>query len=297
MIHVFFVPGMFGSMIEVSLRAFTDLDGTLQPKINDDGSSHSFRKQFHCTNQTRLGTKDASVSVATPIYPFERMRLPEMLTRYAENTPSWLTDKKILIYACDLKWAEVNLLFQYHKIAVGIEAGLGIFGSNVYQPLITRWNADYRKWQDMAPWQYREWLSLFYPEYVQEWINSQHQVTADFLVMSSKSILESPKESLCKIIDFCGLTLLVPLDDFATEFRQKQQYVLAEYDLIEQIVRSVLNQEKFSWPKLSIIGESILQHHFRSQNFEWFCDGLDILPTNSLEFADILYQPTKDLHA
>lgn len=297
MIHVFFVPGMFGSMIEMSLRAFTDLDGTVKPRITDDGSAHSFAKQYHCVNHDRLGVDDAAVSIATPIYPFEEIKLPEILEQYAANTPTWTSDKKILIHASDQKWAEINLLFQYHKIAIGLNQGLGIFGGNVSEAHIKSWNPAYSKWQDMAHWEYREWFSLFYPTYVQEWIVAKNQTPDDFLILSSQAMLESTKECLYKIIEFCQLSLIASLDDFAVEYQQKQQYVLHEYHLIEKIVQSVMNHEQFSWPQLSIIGESILQHHFRSQNFEWYCDGLDILPTNSLDFADILYQPTKELHA
>jgi hypothetical protein len=297
MIHVFFVPGMFGSMVEMVLRSFTDLDGTLKPKISDDGSAHSFRKQHHCTNSWSIGIIDGTVSISTPIYPFKDLKLPEILLEYTQQIPTWFEDKKILIYAHDMKWAEINMLFQYHKIAIGLNRTLEIFGGNVNQHHVSRWNAQYTSWKDMAQWEYREWLSLFYPVYVQEWIVSKNQVSDDFMVLSSQKLLECPKECLYEIIDFCELNLLTSPDSFLDEYRQKQQYVLHEYELIENIVRTVLNGQKFSWDQLSIIGEAILQHHFRTQDYEWYCDGLDILPTNSIDFADILYKPTKEMHA
>jgi hypothetical protein len=297
MIHVFFVPGMFGSMIEMSLRAFTDLDGGVEPQLKSDGSAHTFQKQFHFCSFDSKDCLPAQTSVTTPIYPFAQASLPMILDWFSRSAPTWSTDKKILVHAADKKWAEINMLFQWYKISIGLKRDLEIFGSNANGNDIKRWNPEYTDWSDMHRWEYREWLSIFYPTWVNEWIDSRHQVSDDFLTMTNQSLIDDTGESLEKIIDFCHLRLVKDLTNFAREFRQKQQYVLDEYDTIERIVDSVLQKQSFSWNTLSIVGEAILQQLFRSRGFEWRCDGLDELPTNSIKLHDYIYQPDEMIHA
>jgi len=297
MIHIFFVPGMFGSMIEMAVRAFTDLGGKIEPRFKEDGSAHTFSKQHHPLVLREIKLTDSDIKITTPIYPFEESGLEQIIKEYETSVPTWEKDDKILIYAPDTRWAEINLLFQYHKISIGIGQGLKIFGGNVNSKDIVNWNKNYVDWRQMRIWEYREWFSLFYPQWIEEWIISKNQVSKDFLTVSNQQILESTKETLLEVVHFCGLTLTRPIDDFVRQYQDLQKYVLHEYDTITAIPSMVIDQKSFSWSKLSIVAEGILQNHFRDLGYEWRCDGLDILPTNSIEFADIIYQSKENLHA
>ena len=288
---------MFGSMIEMALRAFTDLDGTIEPRFKEDGSAHTFRKQHHPWTSEMIELSDDNISITTPIYPFREQGLEEILDIFQTSMPCWADDKKILIYAPDTRWAEINILFQYYKIGIGLGHGLEIFGGNVNSRDIIGWNKDYVSWQQMKTWEYREWFSLFYPQWIQEWIISKNQVPDDFLTVSNQQILQSTEQTLLEIADFCGVKIIHPIDDFSKQYQELQKYVLHEYDTLTEIPSMVINKKSFSWPKLSIVAEGMLQNHFRNLGYEWRCDGLDILPTNSIEFADIIYQPTEKLHA
>jgi hypothetical protein len=296
MIHIFFVPGMFGSMLEMALRAFTNLDGTLQPRFAADGSSHTFRKQYHPLALQSI-LYDVKAKISTPIYPWRDSSLKSILEQFECKMPNWHQDQKVLIHASDIKWAEINLLFQYHKISIGLGRGLDIFGGECNNLNITNWNPQYKDFQQMARWEWREWFSIFYPVYVQEWIDSPKEVSRDFLILTNQQILESTEDTLLRLIEFCGLTRIKPIEDFIPEYQRGQTYIVKEYNRINDIIDSVTHNKSLSWESLSIVGEAILQNRFRNAGFEWYCDGLDVLPTNSMDFQNILYQSTGDLHA
>ena len=277
MIHIFFVSGMFGSTIEFVLRSFTSEYTPVDAYVGIDGSMHSFRKECHprAMNDV-LSAKLSENSITTPIYPFKTHHLPEILKSYP------LDKSNILIYADSLRSAELNLVFQYHKIAVGkfIQVGFKLFcGENAHN--IINWNKDYTHWSQMKPWELREWFSLFYVSWVQEWIDSADQVPTTFLKIKNTNILFDTKNTFLKIIKFCNLTLSTDLDLFVKEWTDKQLYIVNEFNLLDSIVEHVVNNQEFNWSLISIISESILQQRLRSKGFEIKCDGLNTFPTNS----------------
>lgn len=280
-------------MIEMCLRSFTDLDGKLIPTIKKDGSCHTYSKQFHLTSNQQILEIDPEVQITTPIYPFLHHDLDEILNGYRKIVPSFQQDKKILIHASDQKWAEINLLFQYYKISLGLNLSFEIFAGQTNQQNVRKWNPNYQHWSEMKRWEYREWLSLFYPKYVEKWIYSPNLISDDFLVLSNREIMESLVDSLQKIIKFCGLRITKSSDDFVKEYIQKQQYILEEYSLIDSIIECTINQKELTWQAISIVGESILQQKFRQLGYEWYCNDLNELPTNSIDFKKLIYQPRK----
>lgn len=295
MIHVFFVPGMFGSMIEMSLRGLTDIDDGVEPLIAENGSCHVYTKDFHVTDIDQFCSicTDRDVKITTPIYPWNTKHLDQILPIFAEKFESWHQDSKILIYAPNQKWAEINMLFQYYKISLGLGRGLEIFGGNTNTHNIQNWNNNYTHWSQMQSWEYREWLSLFYPVWIQEWVVSPKLVTTDFLVISNKEILESMSATLHKIFNHCRATVIKPIMDFCQNYVSKQKYVLQEYSLIETIVEYTINRRALTWQPISLVGEAILQQKFRQQGYEWYCDGLDLLPTNTRDFQNIIFLDSK----
>jgi hypothetical protein len=287
---------MFGTMLEAALRSFTDIDGTLRPVIKHDGSMHTFQKQHHPLHIGDIAETTKSTAVTTPIYPFAQAKLPQILEEYTQ-LPSWQHDHKILVHASDRRWAEINMLFQYHKIAVGIGLGMNIFGGNAEQ-VACRWNPNYQSLNDMRVWEMREWLSLFYPAWITEWIESPQYVGSDFMILTNQQVLEHTRDCLATVADFCDLTLSGDINQFAVQYQQAQQYVLDEYSQIESILYHVLHDMPRTWQQpLSIIGEAILQQQFRAMGWEWQCDGLDELPMDSVKLSAIIYQPDKDPHA
>lgn len=291
MIHVFFVPGMFGSTIEHVLRNYTKEYKKTAGTVLSDGSMHSFDKECHLVSRHDLQNtavkKLHSNSITTPIYPFPTLKFSELLNYYSNNIQ---TGKCILIHSNTLSEIELNCLFQYYKIAFGTTGNMGlkIFFDCANYSSVSRWNQFYQCWQDMQQWELREWFSLFYPQWATEWIDSQHQVTDAWLKLSNVEILTASKESFLKIINFCNLTPDGDLEEFVNIWKSKQQYVLDEFNLLEQIILHTLDNQDFHWSALNIISEAIIQQRLRLLNYEIMCDGLNTFPTSSKDLYKLL---------
>lgn len=288
MIHIIFVPGMFGSAVEFALRSHTVEGDNPAGNIKADGSMHSFLKQFHSAWSTKPETLSADIWITTPIYPEYNMYLPEIVNKMQKYSTTWKSDKKVLIYAIDRKWAEINLLFQYYKIAVGLKKDLDIFFSGLNTDNVKQWNPLYQTFKDLKPWELREWLSLCYPDWIQKWIDSPAYVDDDFLLISNKEIIENTEYSFSKIIDFCGLTRANSLSQFVIEYQSAQKYVLDEYKIIENIVQYSIDNQHYCWDDLNIVSEAIVQQQLRAHNFEIRCNGLDIFPTDAVTLHKLL---------
>lgn len=291
MIHVFFDCGSFGSTIEYVIRNFSNYKlGPIDAHIMADGSMHSFRKQHHITKwdelEKFLSHAKNSEAITTPTYPFLECKLPELLQHFSQ-IPTWQYDRKILVYQPDLRAAELNLLFKYHKVCNGQKAGLSIIvGDNQHN--LSGWNSEYKHWSEMKTWQLREWLSLFYPDWVTEFIQSRDQVNNDWLKITNTDLLFDTKRTFDTIISWCGLQVTKDLDAFVNQWQLAQQYIVDEFTLLDKILEATLKQKSIEWHPLNIISESILQQRLRQQNYEIRCDGLDDFPTNSKQLYNLL---------
>lgn len=291
MIHVFFVAGMFGSTIEYVLRNFTNEYEKIPGEISADGSMHSFKKEYHPGSLARVDPAISlnSRSITTPMYPFPEMHLEGIIDILRKQISTFETDRRVLLYASSLYDAELNMLFQYHKIATGdmIHKGLGIFfGNNAHN--IVNWNPNYTHWSEMEQWELREWFSLFYVQWVQEWIVSQHQVDDSWLCIKNTDILYNPLAQFKRIINFCELTEVDGIELFADKWHAAQQYIVDEFDLIDKIVTATINNSPLRWNDLNIIAEAIIQQRLRSTGYEVRCDGLNTFPTDSETLYNLL---------
>lgn len=290
MIHVLFVPGMFGSTIEFVLRSYTQEYAPINAQIQLDGSMHSFAKQAHFLDTKSISEffKDCQVdSITTPIYPFNEQHLPEIINLLDQHIGP--LDSCVLMYANSLEDAELNMLFQYHKIAFGIECNLGLkifCGSNAHN--IVNWNTEYIHWSQMQAWELREWFSLFYVSWCKEWQDSYHQAPSKFAKIKNTDILNSPYSTFASIIQHCGLTEKSGLLEFANKWKQSQQYIVDEYHLLGEIVDCSIANQSLSWEPINIIAEAIVQQRLRSKGYEIRCDGLNTFPTDSKTLYNLL---------
>lgn len=301
MITIFFVPGTFGSMIEYSIRRYSleysDQKITLVGVQNDenrsiilnDGSVHSYKKMNHfgCKKTALQQIQDATTdSILTPIYPFSDLHLNDILSMHQDILPQ---SRNVLVYIKNRRDAELNMLFQYHKIAFGnrIHRGLSIFcGDNSKN--IVQWNPDYTHWSEMQRWELREWFSLFYPDWTQEWIESVNQVDASWLTVTSADLLYQTVSTMDRIMQHCRLTKQGDLESFLIQWRSRQQYVINQFSNLERIVQCTTEQIEFSWNELDIISEAIVQQRLRGKRFEIRCDGLNNFPTDSKSLYNLL---------
>jgi hypothetical protein len=290
MIHVFFVPGMFGSTIEYVLRSYTEEYNGIETAILDDGSMHSYDHTgfSDLTAIDEFFQKNAQLpdSITSPAYPLHHSHLPEILARYQLYTSS--KDRSILLYAPDRNSAELNILFQYYKIAKGMRSkGLDIFSRNNLHNIVN-WNKNYTHWNQMQSWEWREWFSLFYSSWVQEWIDSKNQVQNNFFVVTNTDMLYNTEHCLKDIISFCSLTAKSGLSEFVRKWQSKQQYIIDEFKLLDKIVVSTTNNQLLTWLPISIVSEAIIQQRLREIGYEIRCDGLNNFPSDSESLYNLL---------
>jgi hypothetical protein len=290
MIHIFFVPGMFASTIEYVLRCYTEEYESIDAEVLADGSMHSYERQAHHLNLNSIDeffkNHQESNSITAPIYPFQTAHLPEILERYQLYKNSG--DRSILLYAPDKSSAELNMLFQYHKISIGsLNQGLGMFSDDSSHNAVN-WNKDYTHWSQMQPWEWREWFSLFYASWVQEWIESKHQVGDEFFLTTNTDMINNTEQCLRNIMIFCGLTEKLGLAEFVQRWQSKQQYIVDEFELLDKIILSTTNNKLLTWSPINIVAEAIVQQRLREIGYEIRCDGLNVFPTDSETLYNLL---------
>ena len=299
MIHILFVPGTFGTTVQYAVRQFDKnlIDNRIfyleDELILPDGSMHSFVKTGHyCLLQDLnnfLDNKiDQDIVITSPIYPMSDAHAEPIIKLFCERRPN---DKYIFIYVADLDQAEITILAHYHKISTGslnmtIET---ICGDNVHN--IINWNPLYTSWSQMQPWELREWFSIFYPGWCQEWIDAKQYVPATWLLVSSGDILANTSETLLEIINHVGkfdADSESEFDNFANKWRLKQQYLIDEHATIKNIVEYTISNTPYTWGKLNVISEAIIQRKLRSHGYEIKCHNLNEFPTDSTTLYNLL---------
>jgi hypothetical protein len=166
--------------------------------------------------------------------------------------------------------------------------GIDIIVGENNQHNIVNWNKGYTHWTQMKRWELREWLSIFYPGFVQRSTDSQYQVSDEWLKLTNLDILYNTKESLLKIIDHCGLTNTKDLTEFTAQWQQAQKYIVDEFNLLDRIVECAINNQPLSWQPINVIAEAIVQQRLRAKGYEIRCDGLDIFPTDAIILNTLL---------
>jgi len=293
MIIIPFIPGTFGTTVEYMLKKFT-LEGQtvdlplLSPK--PDGSMHNFSKENHIIESDKLAEQLelAKDQILTPIYPFKKLHTKETFD-VLNNVDSDITTVTICI--TDFEMAEVNLLFQYHKIAIRLNYGLDVFFNREYtEHNLTSWATD---WDNIQDWEKREWFSIYYPGLVNtEWLSAINYINPRALVVTNTEILVDTANTFDKIISFCDRTKIDHdrFDKFVTEWRNKQQYILDEYAAIKQFVESTINNTDYELTHSSLISEAIIQQKLRERGYEIRCWNLNIFPTQAQDLHKLLEQ-------
>jgi len=283
-IAIYYVPGMFGSTLEYIIRRFSTEYNIEQCNVLKNGSMHGFTKECHLSETNDIINFQGHRNILTPTYPHRNQSLSDMVSILNDR----LHSKNIYVYANNFRDAEINMLFQFYKISEsGI--GLGIFFDDLTDN-IKNWNLEYNHWSDMQHWELRELFSLFYSDWINEWINSINQINDESLKITNHDILHNTKEITIKLFDYLKLTLTNEheLTEFINEWKSKQLYIQKEYYLLDSIILNTLQNVDYSWKKLSLISEAIIQNRLRIIGYEIKCDGLNDFPTDSKLLYNLL---------
>lgn len=282
---------MFGSTIEYMLRNFTKNFDSIDGYITADGSMHSYKKEFHPRNLNALSEYNDNIKISTPIYPFSDAKLSRLL----EAWPGDLNNSSnIFIKSNTIEDAEYNLLCQFYKTANGVVNNkFAVFGELSNEDF-GNWSKKYSHWSDMQKWELREWFSIYYSDYVTEWIDIEKDINQvdNFLVINNIDILNNLDIEFTKIVNYCGLTEDKSNEyyDFIINWTETQQYIFKEFELIDKIVSTTTNNLDFDWKnnRLCIVSECIIQKRLRDNGYEIKCYNLNDFPTNSKQLYNLL---------
>ena len=274
MIIVLFPSGAFGSTIEYSIRQFSNELQKVEATVMEDGSMHSYTKEFHPTTfEQFLKIKDNNYEIITPVYPGRNYKTSaETITELKKNIN--LSHKVVLVYFGNLAMAERNQLFCYYKIPN--------FLNIIMKDKQTAWNVNYNSYTDMQPFELREALSLFIDQQPDE-LEISKVIDKNWVCVTPDDLLYNFKNTILKIIEYTGLTVdnSKNIDKFYNNWFEKQQYIIDEFEKINSITDSINSGSTMSWDKLSIIGEAIVQSRLRRQGIEIACYNLNQFPTNT----------------
>ena len=292
MIHILFVPGAFGSMLEWGIRSYSSNYADPLMEVKDDGSMHIHNKMNHPISYTDLIAIDSIIDpmcITTTIYPMVDYHSSNIIEFF--NNTKFDDSSRILIDIPSVDVAELIILMQYYKISIGLEKTLDlIFNNDLSKHNIVNWNSQYTHWSEMRLWELREWFSLFYPTWVGEWCNTSNSINENWLVINPLDLVNNYVDVVKQTIKFCKLNYIAneQADVISKIWCAKQLPIMAEYNTINQIVEKTIKNELFAWDNLSIIHEAMIQKKLRDRGYELKCFNLDKFPCSSIELHGLL---------
>lgn len=276
MIAIMFCGGSFGSTLEYCIRRFSSEFQTVATTVDEQGSMHSYTKEFHPLDvNTAVSVDPTKCQIATPVYPgFDRLTAPDTVIQLRDKL--YKDHPTVLVHLPDLSQIHRNSLIFFYKWPECINA--------IMKDKAQSWNPSYRTYTDMQRWELREALS-FYINDQQIHLTVKDHAHPSWLLVTPNDILFEFKNTIIKILAYCNLTpQLDGIDEFYQDWFSKQIPLIKEYSLIEKIVKSITEYTgEFEWSPISLIGEAIVQSQLKSCGFELACDGLNTMPTNSAE--------------
>ena len=229
--------------------------------------------------------------VNTPIYPTPDAKFNEILDVVVDD--DFLLNKNVLIYSPDKSASELNMFFQYYKIATGTKGhhnGMGVFfdGPNANANVVN-WKKEYRTWQDMETWELREWFSMFYEAWLSQWIDSAQQAPDSFLKLPSIGMINNPKKHMDTIFKHCNLTWNnKDIDKFLDIWYSKQTIITKKFNECKYILNNIVNNNDITWKKLDFIQEAMLQKRLHDCGYKIKCWELNEFPTSTKQLYTLL---------
>jgi hypothetical protein len=295
MIHIFFVGGMYGHMIDYVINRFGYKNKSLHNlKPRFDGSMHHGATTHLAMHYNTIKDFDKPLErnqrTVAPFYPLIDAKFIDVVKKMSEVCPHWQLDRKILLTSQTIESSTLNLLFQYHKVASGVRnAGIKIFHEGIADTPFKGWNQNYTGFECMQRWEYREWFSIAWKKITRDWMVDV-PLGSDWLVLDNKQFIENLSTHMRLIFAHCDLQWVEEAEKVIQDYGHAQQYIIDEFDLVENICHNVINQQDFYWSDLNVIAESLIQSKLRDQGYALQCNGLNQFPTSSASLANFLHK-------
>jgi hypothetical protein len=109
--------------------------------------------------------------------------------------------------------------------------------------------------------------------------------------VSLADILANTRETLLEIVNHVGKfdsDSENEFDNFVNTWRPKQQYLLDEHATIKNIVEYTISNTPYTWEKLNVISEAMVQRRLRDAGYTIKCYDLNEFPISSTKLHQLL---------
>jgi len=273
MIKICYPPGCYGNYLTSSIYNYTNLRADKYKNFSFDhsGSSHHHRKNIKSGCKIQYGHLDSSGMV------FNK------------------DDTIVTILPCiDHRLDYYNNQFDKHAKKQLVDYILTQYSSNeIIDKLQRGWNYKKKLNKDTPIWILREFFSF--------WINdcfSNGYSVDKYINIDSKVLITTQDiflnfvvtlNQICQVLD-----LKINIEESEIQATHKQFINAQKYHnsqlKCQQWVDDIIDNNDSSSPCQTIFDESYVQFLLRESGFELQCDGLNTLPTSSMDMKKIIYK-------
>lgn len=291
-VPVIFHGGAYGTYVEWCLTTLCS-DQPIQAPFTVLGNSHGF--QGH--HVARTCEEWTNYVESNKHYPFVRTEPKIYETQSAVeflNLVMSSVDRAVLLYP-DPHSIVLNLNNVYYKTFADFwkyyfesdPDGASYVLQNWPVPPGTHIN-------DVAVWIKREWLSLWFVPWwldILEWYLPDRWQSDRCCVVLLQDLLHNFEPTLQRVVDFLALDTCRSVQELISYHEQNLQLQkhIDQDQICNAVVDCTLNSQYYEWTPLSLPSEAWVQWRLRTLGWEIRCDGLDILPTNSVHLKELIY--------
>lgn len=292
-VAIAFNGGAYGTYLEWCLTTLSSKDPIIAP-FTDRGNSHNFVGNHLANfsgwqNYHHLGHRVDFFRFHPKTQKEES--ISKNLNEVCKSVDSmiYLYPDKNSILLCINNWH-----FKIYSDWWGVQFSKYIDPEKIYN----NWPVDQNiKIEDVPRWVNREFLSFYLmPSWFDqvEWYHPDSWSSPNAQVITVNELLFDFTSTIQKIQRHCQLKFVRPITDLIPYHEQnlKLQLHLGQDQLCNTIINSITNNIEFEWGTLPIASEAWLQWELRNQGWEIQCQGLDIMPTSSIQLKKLLYRPT-----
>ena len=283
MIHILYYGGTFGTTIEYCLKRFSSEFCINDLPIWNNGSMHAYTKEYH--PKTLKEIKEIPLSdarITSPLYPNDELNSESVINEFKQVIAP---DDKVIFIILKNTTDYLNAMLllsnklDYRKI-------VGADGNSNHK----KWNKTYNSIDDLRPWELREYYSLIHKVLCPEVIAAGNMFSDNWLVINFNDLIFNFVPTIKQMIAFSKLTLIEEdkLVEYHLTWVKHQLNIINEQTIINNIISKILNKEFYSWNKLSLMAESLLQYELSNLGIELKVFNVDELPTNTTDILSLV---------
>jgi hypothetical protein len=284
MLNILFVPGSFGTTIQVLVYRFSsqyvrsDIT-SIDPcdVLYEDGSMHRHPSTGHVLDRIIIekffnGEFNQNVRYSNLLMYAELSCSPEYdYIWFLEGVKNFRkNDQTIFVSILDITQAEICLLYHFNKknTAQPKKDYLGFQLNDIFD----HWGLAVPNFTEKTQVELLILFSEYYPTMINKWIDANNHTDQHWLQVNILEMLTSTHDVFDKIIHYCGGIFDVKQSDllykFADTWREKQQYVLDEYDIINDTVDGILSGRLQYSPSMNFMAEAIILRKLKSNGYD-----------------------------